>query len=360
MHTVRTEDGEVFAVGILGKKNDDERLLAREVVTFSDLLPARDDTWWHGLQAGVLGTDLARLRLRVLPGVNENGPHLRNYVVELRDGERSYRRSFSLASLASVARRAVLHLAELKTIEADDDYHFFLTTLSEDEGPAPPTDNPRATRRLEPPVFEPSRLADFMQLSQLLPGSPDTEEGASHAPLFVPADVWEQGHAQARRGGTRESAAVLTGRLFRDTESPALFMVLEACIEAEHAAEEPLAVTFSGETWARVRDVLALRRRRLNRPHERILGAVHGHNFGPEPDAEGRMACAGCATAKVCGRTTALLSAADLLWHRAVFAAQPWAVSLVWGHSARGEDWRMYGLCEATLAPRPVYLLSDQ
>ena len=283
----------MFAVGILGKKNDDERLLAREVVTFSDLLPARDDTWWHGLQAGVLGTDLARLRLRVLPGVNENGPHLRNYVVELRDGDRSYRRSFSLSSLASVARRAVLHLAELKTIEADDDYHFFLTTLSEDEGPAPPTDNPRATRRLEPPVFEPSRLADFMQRSQLLPGSPDTEEGASHAPLFVPADVWEQGHAQARRGGTRESAAVWTGRLFRDTESPALFMVLEACIEAEHAAEEPLAVTFSGETWARVRDVLALRRRRLNRPHERILGAVHGHNFGPEPDAEGRMACAG-------------------------------------------------------------------
>lgn len=358
MHTVHTDEGEVLAVGILGKKNGDERLLAREVVTFSDLLPARDDTWWHGLQAGVLGTDLDRLHLRLLPGANEDGQSLRGYVIELRDGERSFRRSFSVSSLAPVARRAALRLAEQKTIEADEDYRIFLSSLPGEEGSAADAGKLRATRRLEPPVLEPARLEDYLDRSELLAGSPEPEEGIVHAPLFVTQEVWEQGHAQARRGGKHESAAVWTGRLFRDTASTTLFSELEACIEAEHAAEEPLAVTFSGETWARVREVLGQRRRRLNRPHERILGAVHGHNFGPEPDAEGRTACDACATAKVCGRTTAVLSAADLAWHRAVFAAQPWAVSLVWGHSARGEDWRMYALVDATLAPRPVYLLS--
>lgn len=359
MAAVRLDDGKTLAVGILGRKNGDERLLAREVVTSADLVPARDETWLRGLQTGALGTDLARLHLRVLPGANEDGQRLGSYFVELRDGDRSFRRSFSIASLTSVARRAVLRLAESKSIDAEEDYHFFLTTLADDEGAAPEAAKPRATHRLDPPQLESARLVDFLDHSQLLSGSPDPEEDTVHAPLFVSADVWEQGHAQARRGGMRESAAVWTGRLFRDTDSPAVFMVLEACIEAEHADEEPLAVTFSGETWARVREVLELRRRRLNRPFERILGAVHGHNFKSEADDQGKPPCAACPTAKVCGRTTAVLSAADLAWHRAVFAAQPWAVSLVWGYSARGEDWRMYGLADAILAPRPVYLLSE-
>jgi hypothetical protein len=357
----RIDSGDILALGLFAKKAEDERLLAREPVTFTDLLPARDETWWHGLQAGVLGTDLARLELHLSADAEENGSHLRGYSIELRESGRSFRRHFSMSSLAPAAQRIAHRLVEQKTIQEDEDYRFFLTVVPPEETGSPPqSEKVRVTRRSEPLVFENGRLADFLDRSELLAGSPEPEEGAAPQPhLFVSEEVWQQGHQQARRGGERESAAVWTGRVFRDTESPAAFLVLDACIEAEHATEQPLSVTFSGETWARVREVLQLRRRHLKRPHERLIGTVHGHNFGPQPDAEGRQACAACATAKVCGRTTAVLSTADLDWHRAVFAGQPWAVSLVWGHSARGEDWRMYGLADATLTPRPVRLLRE-
>jgi hypothetical protein len=206
-------------------------------------------------------------------------------------------------------------------------------------------------------VFEPGCLADYLARSELLAGAVEADQLAAQPPVFVPADVWEQGHTQARRGGERESAAMWTGRLFRDSQAQAVFVLVDACLEAEHASEEALAVTFSGQTWARLGEALRLRRRHLNHPHERLLGAVHGHNFKPAPDADGRLACESCAVARVCQRTTARLSAADQVWHQAVFAGQPWAVAVIWGHSARGEDWRMYGLADAQLTARPVHLL---
>jgi hypothetical protein len=169
---------------------------------------------------------------------------------------------------------------------------------------------------------------------------------------------WQRGRDLARRGGEHESAAVFTGRLFRDTKSPEIFVVLDACLEAEHASEEKFSVTFSGDTWGKIRQVLEVRRQRLGRPHERILGSVHGHNFKPAADDEGRRTCDICAVAKVCTRTTALASDADLDWHRSVFTAQPWALLLIWGYNAREEeDWKLYGLADGTLAPRGLRLL---
>src|SRR5437660_4198809 len=104
-----------------------------------------------------------------------------------------------------------------------------------------------------------------------------------------------------------------------------------------------------------------MRRQRLNRPHERLLGSVHGHNFTPPADANGRTMCDLCAVAKVCSRTTTVISTADQEWHRSVFAGQPWAVALIWGYTARPgeEDWRLYGLADGSLAPRPIHRLKS-
>jgi hypothetical protein len=59
--------------------------------------------------------------------------------------------------------------------------------------------------------------------------------------------------------------------------------------------------------------------------------------------------------AKICSRTTAVASVADLEWHQSVFTGQPWAVLTIWGFNAREkDDWRTYGLNEAVLQPRTI------
>lgn len=359
---IHTTSGEELVVG-LSRKEDDGRMLARMALTHSDLLPARDETWWHGLRAGVLGPELSLMNMQVIPGENRAADRIAGYFIELHDGKRSYRRHFSLASVAGVASRAAAPLIKEGVLAEGDQYSFFLTTVRGEtngeahEGPAPGREEVRVRRRTEPLVFERGRLDDYLTRSEPLKGAsaPQDEENPAPMPVFIADEVWQEGHELARRGGERESAAVWTGRLCQDTESPELFMVLDACIEAEHAAEEQFKVTFTGETWARVRELLEIRRRRLNRPHERVCGSVHGHNFGVDADVNGKKKCEACDHVAVCSRTTAVASAADLEWHRSVFVGQPWAVLLVWGFNARDdEDWRLYGLSDASLAPRTI------
>jgi hypothetical protein len=365
MKPIRTHTGDDLVLGILAKRDGDQRLLGREIVCEADLLPARDDAFLRGVRAGLLGTDLAKVSMNIIPGETVTPDRVVGYTIELRDEGKSYRQRFGLTSLAPVARRAVARLVEQEALKDGDDYSFFLTTVRPD-GDAEPVEGKssanghngmKATRRQESLVLEPARLQDYVRNSELLTGctEPTEAEVEPPMPIFVADDVWKEGHDLARRGGELESAAVWTGRLMRDTESPEVFMLLEACLEAEHAQEEKLAVTFSGETWARIRELLDMRRRRLNRPHERILGSVHGHPFLPEADEKGNRKCSLCATAKVCSRTTAIASLADIQWHLSVFCGQPWATLTVWGFTAREEeDWRVYGLSEATLQPRTI------
>jgi hypothetical protein len=375
---VVTDTGEALVLGLIHTEGDG-RLLAREPLTLNDLLLARDETWLAGLSAGVLGPDLSSLSLRVLPGENAGADRLLGYSIELGDNSRSFRRRFSIYSLAPVARRAARALLKQQeqakepsaTAEEETDpfaengeFSYFLTAVpaEHEEPPQEPGEGMRVTRRSEPLVFEPAALGEFLQKSELLTGSSAVEEKQAEEslPVFVSREVWDEGHELARAGGEKESAAVWTGRLLRDTQSPRIFVVLDACIKAEHAAEEKYKVTFSGDTWARVRELLDLRRRRLGRPNERILGSVHGHNFLPSADEHGRRMCRDCLAAQVCSRTTAAASADDLDWHRAVFIGQPWALLLVWGHNAREqEDWRLYGLANATLTPRTIRLLKE-
>ena len=134
-------------------------------------------------------------------------------------------------------------------------------------------------------------------------------------------------------------------------------MRIDCCIPAELATEEEYSVTFSGSTWADLEGRLAVRRKRLNRPAERFLGSVHGHNFPVPPDVEGNTQCAACSQAETCGRTTAFLSQDDERWHRSVFLKQPWATLLIYGWNARGEkDFKLYGLKDGRLQPRSLRL----
>jgi len=361
MKAVQTTSGEDLMVSLIAKNDESERLLARAPVGLRDLTLARDETWCRGMRAGVLGPDLSAQSLAVLAGENKGPDQLVGYFVELKDGDRTFRRHFTVSSLSHVAHRAAVELVQKEALQDKDTFAYYLSAVRPEQKTEAESNGVagKVKHRSTVPVFESASLAEHLAQSEPMFGAWASEEDEDNfMPAFASREVWEEGQSQARRGGEQESAAVWTGRLFRDTASPEIFLVLDACLEAEHAIEEKLAVTFSGDTWGRVREVLEIRRKRLNRPHERILGSVHGHPFMPGADDKGQRMCDLCATAKYCTRTTAIASPADLDWHRSVFTAQPWAIMLIWGFNAREQpDWRLYGLCDGTLSPRGIRLL---
>lgn len=338
--------------------------VARVQLSYADFQSARDETWWWGVRQGKLSPDLDAHEMRVIPGDDAGVGILDGYVIELTADGSSYRRAFTNRSMASVADRKLLEIAANKESELSlkDHYSYYIASVPADEED-PSDDNAASVKSCrEPMVFERASLADYMAHSETLVGvsQPPPEPKETPMPIFVSEEVWQESKAQALRGGELESAALFSGRLFRDTDSPEVFLRLEACLEAAHAVEEKLAVTFTGETWMHARNLLETRRRRLNRPHEIIVGSVHRHPFFPSADATGNRMCADCRVAKYCSRSTAVPSTDDFEWNRSVFSGQPYSTLLIWGYNAREEeDFRVYGLENAVLKERTIQILTE-
>jgi hypothetical protein len=371
----------VLTVAVVRKDDPDLHVLDCEVLLNSDLVAVRDETWWWGVRAGQLPLEWPGLTLRVLPGPRA-GPCFRGFSLELSDLRHRYAHRFSIYSLRDTAQRAITRLLQQKVLQADDTVNYYLTAIPQSGadgspgGSGPGDGNGRSgggapaikvKPRSQGLVLEEASLEKYLAASAPLtagwatppdPSDPsDTPEAAPMIVLFE-RDAWEQGYRFARRGKDVESAAVWTGRLLRDTASSEVFVLVEGCIEARSATESRYSVEFSGETWARLREQLDERRKRLHRPHEIILGSVHGHNFTPAADEEGHQACEACELRATCPRTTAVASALDIQWHKSVFVGQPFALLGIWGWTARGaEVWQLYGLADGTLAPRGARLL---
>lgn len=339
--------------------------VARVPLGYSHFQLARDETWWWGVRQGQLLPDLDSHEMRVIPGENAGVGILDGYVIELTEGDRSFRRAFTNRSMASVANRKILEISSDKEneISLDDQYSYYITTVpaDADDQPDEPTMNVKSCR--EPLTFEHARLADYMAKSKTLQGVSEhpAELKEPPMPIFVTDEVWQESKEHAHRGGEQESAALFSGRLFRDTESDEVFLRIDACLEAAHAVEAKLAVTFTGETWAHARELLEIRRHRLNRPNEIIVGSVHRHPFLPSADASGNRKCQACAVAQYCSRSTAVPSTDDFEWHRSVFSGQPYSMLLIWGYNAREEeDFRLYGLDNASFKERTIRLLTGE
>ena len=382
MSSVMTTDGQELLVGLLAgvdeeveseskeSKADEGRLLGFESIKVSDITLARDETWWDGVCEGSLSPDLRAHSWQVLPGESAGRDRVKGFMVDVKGPRRSFRKQFATRTMANVARRAALQFREQEALGTDENYSFFLTTRPADAGPSPAAASEaalQATRVSEPLQFEHDSLTDWLSRSQPYAGPvgtdkpcPDEKLAGETMPAFIPRSIWNDAHDMSRLGGENESAAVLTGHLTRDTDSSQVFLVVTDCLRAEHAEEEQFSVGFSGETWALMRDRVEQRRRRLKRPSEMIVGTAHGHNFKPSPDANGRMTCDACAVLEVCSRSTCHASDDDLRFHQSVFTEAPWAQLLLWGWNARDEEeWRMYGLQDATLTPRIVRIVED-
>ncbi len=354
------------------------KILACEGVTWNDLCTVRHETWYWGMRAGILPPDIDRLACTVVPGPSLGKGILADYRVELSGGPNHFSHRYTVDSLETAARRGTRRLYDRKVVEATDQVHYFITSPANGGGVDPAATglsghesgggaagpSVRVKRHSQPLVLEQAPLAEFLAASHVLregaaPLSPTEEDRENHIPIFIDDEVWQEGRDLSRRGGDLESAAIWVGRLLRDTATPELFMVVEACIAAAHATERKYSVAFSGDTWGNVRDLLDQRRRRLNRPHERMLGCIHGHNFTPDADEDGRPVCAACDRLATCPNSTAVASVLDFDWHRTVFPAAPWSTLGVWGFTARGEEvWQVYGLANGVLRPRTIRAIS--
>ncbi|MGE0607275.1 MAG: hypothetical protein AB7O62_09295 [Pirellulales bacterium] len=349
MARVLTEDSRELVLELFSTQQDDRRIVARAPLEMADLLAVRDETWWTGVRGGMLEPRLENHELRVLPGEEHSGGRLQGYTLEMRDGPRRYRQSFSIHSLYRVAQRKTAELLAQKVPGCEEPLGYHLAAVPA-EGEAPPAaaSLTKAVQHRRPLVFEVASLADYMRRSEPLRGKSAPPEEIEPRPMqiYIPDDVWEHGTVEAYRGDKNESAAIFTGRLLRDTDSAEVFAVFDACLEAVQAVEQELSVEFTGETWSRIGGMLDLRRRR-GHPLEIILGSVHRHPFLPSADAEGRRTCEACSVAKYCSRTTASPSSDDFEWHRCVFAGQPWATLTIHGYTGREEpDFRMYTLAD--------------
>lgn len=376
MSPLITSNGEELMVGLLAVETEEDepsppsgRLLGLEPVRASDLVLARDETWFAGFAQGVLTADLGEHEWQVFPGESSGRDRVKGYFVDVRCGRKSYRRQFATATLAAVARRGAVRLRDQQVLGDEAQYSFFLTTRpAEEESPGAGAAAPLHAQRVSDKLMlDVAPLAELMERSDVYVG-PTRQAGACPADkapdetmqVFCPRDIWEHAREMSRLGGENESAAVLLGSLARDVESPAVFLQISECLRAEHAVEEKFAVGFSGATWGETLERLEQRRRRLKRPQEMIVGTAHGHNFKPSPDATGRMTCDACAVLEVCSRSTAHASDDDQRFHQSVFTCAPWAVLLLWGWNAREEEeWRLYGLKDAALSPRSVRILRE-
>jgi proteasome lid subunit RPN8/RPN11 len=91
-------------------------------------------------------------------------------------------------------------------------------------------------------------------------------------PVLVPRHVIDEAVEEAKRAPEREVGGVLLGHLRRDEDSGELYLEVTCLVPAEQTQATELSVTFTGETWARVREVIAVRGE-----GEIFVGWMHSH-----------------------------------------------------------------------------------
>jgi hypothetical protein len=371
---VTTPDGEVLVLNVACGGDAHAPLVAREPVWQSDVFPMRDDLWQQGLRRGELPWDVSSLATCYRAARRGGSMILDGLLLELASGSRKVQCLFGVQCFDMTLERALREPLESGRLSSDAKIHYWLSCETAGWAGLPQADDrdsPDAMGmqvRIRAPAWqpEPAVLDEYLSRSRLeLDGwaarpSRRAEDGKLHAPLFVRREAWAEGRRFAFRRENLESAAVFSGRLMQDRQTPEIFVVVDACIEATHAEEKSYSVLLTGDSWSQVQRVLEHRRQRLGRPHEIIVGSVHGHPFPPGLEREGRPTCGDCPKQPTCTQTTAAASTDDVAWHRTIFAGQPWAMLAVWGLNARDEErWRAYGLAGGTLASRPLRILEE-
>ena len=166
----------------------------------------------------------------------------------------------------------------------------------------------------------------------------------------------------AKRTPAVESGAALIGTLCMCPGTGDMFIVVTHALEVFDAESTAFSLEYSARSWQHIQTVIETMHQQPETSTLRLLGQAHGHNFMP---ADGAPPCGICAKAPVCGRTSVFVSTEDLTWTRAVFSRLPYALSHIYGLSARhlrpdpDEVESLYGLRDGRLLPRAYHVLDE-
>jgi hypothetical protein len=195
-------------------------------------------------------------------------------------------------------------------------------------------------------------------LAPLLHGARHKAQGNPDVfPVFYTRHARREAEDISRRGAASsppvETGGLLLGYLCSCPDSGEAFAVVTEVLAAD-APGTTFSLSISPDTWAtaqqRCEGAPGLRT-----PGLRILGQAHGHNFRPQdlqpesPEAAAQVSS-----------DTAFLSADDRTWARAVFHAQPWQLSHVFGLDGDGARHEaFYGQRGGLLIERGYALIDD-
>jgi proteasome lid subunit RPN8/RPN11 len=178
--------------------------------------------------------------------------------------------------------------------------------------------------------------------------SPKTDD----FPVLIPRVVIDEALDEAKQAPEREVGGFLLGHLCRDDETGELFLWVTCHVPAEHTEGTGTSVTFTGDTWARAREVVAWRGE-----GEIFAGWVHSHPFRfcaecpnpPKPDCAGKVL---------------FFSPEDHFLMELTFG-QPFMVALQTGIEPRLEQVlghppvRVYGWREGVIVPRGFEVIEE-
>jgi proteasome lid subunit RPN8/RPN11 len=247
----------------------DGRRLHDAALEKEDFARAVEATFFEALRRGSFRdyappTDQARVE----PAFAGHGPLASGFEIVLPTPAGEARQRFGLSYFKTFARRTGAQLAVGGTLDPAATVLFRLTAFPEGEVPRKPG---LAIDLEAEPTTIPIREGSRRQLGV-------TEAWDSPRPgdfpVVFPRHVLEDSVQEARRKPDREVGGALLGHLRRDRESGELYLEVTALVRCEETEATSLSVTFTHETWARVREVVAWRGE-----GELIVGWMHSHPF---------------------------------------------------------------------------------
>jgi hypothetical protein len=359
---------EASPLSLLLRRERGSSVLAIEPVTCGDLIDPLSELWFDQLRGGLTHLELRDLVARVRPVYHEDaeiGSYCAGFqLVGRMPGGAEASRFFPRACLEHVAARRARALIESGQLAVGDVYFYSLAPGSESsEKSEKKSEKAEQETTVRAPEGHGTPSLASLSLPPLLEGAKavDGQLDDSAYPVLFTRSAFERAERISRKGASQqpaiETGALLVGALCACPETHEIFAVVHEVLEATDSQASTFSLTYSGQTWARVQAVLRARRAHPGMRHDRILAQAHGHNFLPLGGVE---PCSACHLVAVCTRSSAHLSDEDRTWTRAVFHAEPWQLSLIFGFDARGTPVHtFYGRRDGSLQPRGYYLIDD-
>jgi proteasome lid subunit RPN8/RPN11 len=320
------------------------------VLTLADFTRAVEATFFDGLRRGLYpdyDPPLGRARLEPRFEQANGSPRATGFTVTVPAGSAEHRASFDSDFFDRRATRLASDLVREGRVPNGSTVLYQLAAY---------LDAPRAAPRrgLRITVDPPSVRVPLRTLARRSLGIGEVwdEPQTGDVPVVIPRHVLEEAVEEAGRSPEHEVGGVLLGHLCRDTETQEVFLRITCAVPAEQTEATTTSVTFTPETWARVREVIALRGE-----GEIFAGWVHSHPF---------RFCAECPlpTPAECLKKVLFYSADDEFLMELSFA-QPFMVGLLTAVEPRLEaalghlPVKLYGWRNGEIYPRGFEVIDE-